>query len=110
MLKTPFFPRQIALCESMNWKEWSGYHAVSSYLVLHDSEYFAFRNSAGLLDVTPLFKYRVRGKDAAAYLAQIMVRDITKLSVGRVTYLCWCNHEGNVVDDGTVMRRGEEDF
>ena len=110
MLKTPFFPRQIALCESMNWKEWSGYHAVSSYLVLHDAEYFAFRNSAGLLDVTPLFKYRVRGKDAAAYLAQIMVRDITKLGVGRVTYLCWCNHEGKVVDDGTVMRRGEEDF
>ena len=110
MLKTPFFPRQTALCESMNWKEWSGYHAVSSYLVLHDSEYFAFRNSAGLLDVTPLYKYRVRGKDAAAYLSQIMVRDITKLGVGRVTYLCWCNHEGKVVDDGTVMRRGEEDF
>ena len=110
MIKTPFFPRQIALCESMNWKEWSGYCAVSSYLVLHDMEYFAFRNAAGLLDVTPLFKYRVRGKDAAAYLAQIMVKDITKLSVGRVTYLCWCNHEGKVVDDGTVMRRGEEDF
>ena len=110
MLKTPFFPRQIELCESMNWKEWSGYHAVSSYLVLHDQEYFAFRNAAGLLDVTPLFKYRVRGKDAADYLAQIMVRDITKQSVGRVAYLCWCNHEGKVVDDGTVMRRGEEDF
>ena len=110
MIKTPFFPRQIALCESMHWKEWSGYYAVSSYLVLHDMEYFAFRNAAGLLDVTPLFKYRVRGKDAAAYLAQIMVKDITRLSVGRVTYLCWCNHEGKVVDDGTVMRRGEEDF
>ncbi len=110
MLKTPFFPRQVALCESMNWKEWAGYHAVSSYQVFHDAEYFAFRNAAGLLDVTPLFKYRVRGKDAAAYLAQIMVRDITKLAVGRVTYLCWCNHEGKVVDDGTVMRRGEEDF
>ena len=89
MLKSPFFPRQTALCESMNWKEWAGYHAVSSYQVLHDAEYFAFRNAAGLLDVTPLFKYRVRGKDAAAYLSQIMVRDITKLGVGRVTYLCW---------------------
>lgn len=110
MLKTPFFPRQLALCESMNWKEWAGYHAVSSYLVLHDAEYYAFRHAAGLLDVTPLFKYRVQGKDAAAYLAQIMVKDITRLSVGRVTYLCWCNHEGKVIDDGTVMRRGEEDF
>ncbi len=110
MLKTPFFPRTAALCESMNWKEWAGYHAVSSYLVFHDVEYYAFRNSAGLLDVTPLFKYRVRGKDAAVYLSQIMVRDITKLRVGRATYLCWCDHDGKVIDDGTVMRRGEEDF
>lgn len=110
MRKTPFFPRQLALCESMHWKEWSGYHAVSSYLTLHDAEYFAFRNAAGLLDVTPLFKYRVRGKDAATYLAQIMVKDITRLAVGRVTYLCWCDHDGKVIDDGTVMRRGEDDF
>jgi len=94
----------------MNWKEWAGYHAVSSYQVLHDSEYFAFRNSAGLLDVTPLFKYHVHGKDAESYLSQIMVKDITKLGVGRVSYLCWCTHEGKVVDDGTVMRRGKEDF
>lgn len=110
MLKTPFFPRVSALCESMNWKEWAGYHAVSSYLTLHDAEYFAFRNSAGLLDVTPLFKYRVQGKDAAEYLAQIMVRDISTLPIGRATYLCWCDHDGKVIDDGTVMRRGEEDF
>jgi len=100
----------IDLCESMNWKEWAGYHAVSSYKVLHDSEYHAFRNSTGLLDVTPLFKYHVRGKDAAAFLSQIMVKDIRKLKVGRVSYLCWCTDEGKVVDDGTVMRRGEEEF
>jgi len=94
----------------MNWKEWAGYYAVSSYEVLHDVEYFAFRNSAGLLDVTPLHKYRVQGKDAAVYLSQIMVRDITKLKIGRVAYLCWCTHEGKVVDDGTVMRLGGEEF
>ena len=109
-IATPFFPRTSELCTSMKWKEWAGYYAVSSYDVLHDWEYYAFRNSAGLLDVTPLFKYRVRGKDAAAYLSQIMVRDITKLKIGRVVYLCWCTHEGKVVDDGTVMRRDEDDF
>lgn len=73
-------------------------------------EYFAFRNSAGLLDITPLFKYRVEGPDAAAFLARIMVRDISKLKVGRVTYCCWCTDDGKVVDDGTVMRRGENHF
>jgi len=100
----------LELCTSMKWKEWAGYYAVSSYQVIHDPEYFAFRNSAGLLDVTPLFKYKVQGKDAAAYLSQIMVRNIRKLNVGRVVYLCWCTHEGKVVDDGTVMRRADQEF
>jgi len=97
-------------CSSMSWKEWAGYYAVSSYEVLHDLEYQAFRNSAGLLDVTPLFKYQVKGKDAARYLSQIMVRDITKMKEGRVTYLCWCTDEGKVIDDGTVMCRSSDEF
>ncbi len=109
-VKTPFFPRTEALCTSMKWKEWAGYYAASSYHTPHDSEYFAFRNAAGLLDVTPLFKYQVKGRDAAAFLSRLMVKDIRKLKVGRVAYCCWCTHEGKVVDDGTVMRYGENDF
>lgn len=109
-IQTPFFPRTSKLCASMKWKEWAGYYAVSSFETFHDSEYFAFRNSAGLLDVTPLFKYSVKGPDAAAFLSRIMVRNISKLEVGRVSYSCWCNDDGKVVDDGTVMRRSEEEF
>lgn len=109
-IKSPFHSRTSVLCESMNYKEWAGYYAVSSYLVHHDMEYFAFRNSAGLLDITPLYKYSVKGPDAAAFLSRIMVKDITKLKVGRVSYCCWCTADGKVVDDGTVMRRGEEEF
>jgi aminomethyltransferase len=107
---TPFFPRTSALCHSMKYKEWAGYYAVSSYEVHHDSEYYAFRNSAGLLDVTPLFKYHVSGPDAARFLSRIMVRDISKLGIGKVSYCCWCDDHGKVIDDGTVMRRGENEF
>lgn len=109
-IPTPFFPRTSKLCESMNWKSWAGYYAVSSYKTLHDAEYFAFRNAAGLLDITPLFKYSVTGPDAAAFLSRIMVRNINKLKTGRVAYCCWCTDAGKVVDDGTVMRRGENEF
>ncbi len=109
-IKTPFFPRTSELCDSMQWKEWAGYYAASSYGIPHDAEYFAFRNAAGLLDVTPLFKYKVTGPDAAKYLSRIMVRNIEKLKVGRVTYCCWCTEDGKVVDDGTVMRRDENEF
>jgi len=105
MIKTPFFDRQLALCKSMRWKLWSGYYAVDSYLVHHDQEYFAIRSAAGLLDISPICKYIVSGKDSAAFLAQVMTRDITRQKVGRVTYTCWCDDAGKVVGDGTVMRR-----
>ncbi|MCH7963091.1 MAG: aminomethyl transferase family protein [Bacteroidetes bacterium] len=94
----------------MNWKEWAGYYAVSSYETLHDSEYFAFRYSAGLLDITPLYKYSVKGPDAAAFISRIVVKNINKLGIGRVSYCCWCTDDGKVIDDGTVMRRSEHEF
>jgi aminomethyltransferase len=94
----------------MKYKEWAGYYAVCSYDTLHEPEYIAFRNSAGVLDVTPLFKYRVTGPDAAAFLSRIMVRNIAKLEIGKVSYCCWCDDHGKVIDDGTVMRRAEQEF
>jgi len=88
----------------MRWKDWGGYHAVCYYGDDHESEYYAFRHSAGLLDVTPLFKYEVTGPDAPRFLARIMARNVAKLKVGRVTYVCWCDDAGMVIDDGTVSR------
>jgi aminomethyltransferase len=101
---SPFHPRTSELCHSLRWKDWAGYYAVCSYTEHHEPEYYAFRHSAGLLDVTPLFKYEVYGPDAPRFLARIMARNVAKLKVGRVTYVCWCDDEGKVVDDGTVAR------
>ena len=94
----------------MRWKDWAGYFAVCSYDAYHEREYFAFRHAAGLMDVTPLFKYEIQGPQAALFLSRVMVRNITKLKVGQVTYCCWCDDEGKVVDDGTVWRLGETHF
>jgi len=94
----------------MLWKEWSGYYAVKTYEVVHTPEYFAFRHAAGLLDVTPLFKYRVTGADASKFLSRVMVKNINKLKEGRVSYCCWCNDAGKVIDDGTVMHISENEF
>lgn len=109
-IPTPFHPRTSDLCTSMFWKEWAGYHAVRSFDTCHEREYFAFRNGAGVIDVTPLYKYEVRGPGAAALLARMTVRDIRTLKVGRVTYLCWCDDDGKVVDDGTVSRLDEDHY
>ncbi|RLA23743.1 MAG: aminomethyl transferase family protein, partial [Gammaproteobacteria bacterium] len=84
---TPFHPRTAELCTSLLFKDWAGYYTVSSYDTGHEREYYALRNAAGLIDVSPMFKYDVRGKDAAAFLSRVMVKDINKLDVGRCTYL-----------------------
>jgi len=109
-IPTPFFPRTSELCTSMRWKDWAGYYAVSSFDSGHDREYFAFRHAAGLLDVTPLYKYEVTGKDAGLFLARVMSKDVRKLDQGQVTYLCWCDEAGQVVDDGTVSRLDENHY
>lgn len=105
---TPFHERTAALCKSYRWKDWAGYHAVSFYNVCHSTEYMAFRHSAGLLDVTPLFKYDVRGKDAAKFLSRVMARDVHKIKENQVSYSCWTDGEGKILDDGTVMHLGED--
>jgi aminomethyltransferase len=109
-IPTPFHERTQPLCSSYRWKDWSGYCAVCSYDTSHEREYFAFRESAGLLDVSPLFKYEVHGPDAAALLSRMMVRDVSKLKVGRVGYSCWCDDYGKVIDDGTVTRLDDDHY
>ena len=82
---TAFHPRTSALCESMSWRDWAGYFAVSAYEVHHDREYNAIRNAAALIDVSPLFKYTVTGKDAARLVDRIVTRDARKMAVGQVS-------------------------
>ena len=107
---TPFHSRTSALCTSYRWKDWAGFYAVCSYDTNHDREYFAFRHAAGLLDVSPLFKYRVVGSEAAEFLAFVMARDIRRVKPFQVSYCCFCDGKGKVIDDGTVARLGETDY
>jgi len=94
-IPTPFHPRTSELCSSLLWKEWAGYFAIRSFDVHFDREYYAFRYAAGMIDVTPLYKYDVRGPDATDYLNRIVVRNISKLKQNQVAYLCWCDDDGS---------------
>lgn len=105
---TPFHSRTSALCTSHNWRTWSGYLVASSYDVVHDYEYHAIRNAAALIDVSPLFKYDTRGKDALRLVNRVITRDATKCAVGQAIYTCLCDGEGKVIQDGTVFRLAED--
>ena len=101
---TAFHERTFPLCHSLNYREWSGYYTVSVYEVHHEHEYNAIRNAAALIDISPLYKYLVTGKDATKLVNRVITRDINKVKVGQVTYCCWCDEEGKVIDDGTISR------
>jgi len=101
---TAFHDRTFALCQSLNYREWSGYYTVSVYEVHHDHEYNAIRNAAALIDITPLYKYLITGKGATKLVNRVITRDINKVAVGQVIYCCWCDEQGKVIDDGTITR------
>jgi len=107
---TAVHERTFRLCESLNYREWSGYYAVSAYETHHEHEYNAIRNAAALIDISPLFKYRVTGKDATRLVDRIVTRDMRKVSVGQVLYTPWCDESGKVIDDGTVSRLSENTY
>ena len=107
---TAFYPRESALNRKLAWGEWSGYFAAACYADFHDIEYNAVREAAAVFDVSPLYKYVVRGPDAQRLLDRVITRDATKLAVDQVAYTPWCDERGKVIDDGTVTRLEDEAY
>jgi aminomethyltransferase len=107
---TPFHARTAALCASHAWRRWAGSVVASSYELSHEREYHAIRSAAALFDISPLYKYLVRGTDAARLLDRVMTRDVARTQPGQVLYTPWCDGAGKVLDDGTITRLDGEAF
>jgi aminomethyltransferase len=111
MIRTsPFHERTSALNTTGLWEHWSGTLATTRYQMSEKFEYFAIRNAAGMFDSSPLYKYRVTGPDAEAFLAGVLARDIRACGVGHAQYTAWLDDRGFVVEDGVVLRMGPSDF
>ena len=107
---SPFHTRTGPLNQSHEWRNWSGYLSASLYELNHEREYYAIRNSAALIDVSPLYKYDFRGQDALRALNRILTRNLERCAVGQVMYTAWCDDDGKVIDDGTVTRLANDHF
>lgn len=105
-----FHARTLELCESLSYRDWAGYYAVSAYETHHEHEYNAIRNASALIDISPLYKYIVSGPDAMRLVNRVITRDASRMSIGQVYYTPWCDEDGKVIDDGTVTRLGEQVF
>lgn len=109
-IPSPLHSRTAPLCQTQEWRDWAGYLSAITYQPSHEVEYFAVRNAAGLIDVSPLYKYEVTGPDAQRLVNRVMTRDIVKCRVGQVMYSPWCDEDGKVIDDGTISRLGHQHF
>ena len=107
---SPFHRRTSAANQTSLWSHWSGYLAAEKYQVAEKFEYFAIRNSAGMFDSSPLYKYRIRGRDAERFLGGVLARDIRTCRPGQAQYTIWCDDRGFVVEDGVILRHADDDF
>ncbi|HEY7822489.1 MAG TPA: aminomethyl transferase family protein, partial [Acidimicrobiia bacterium] len=108
--QTPFHSRTSAVNKTGLWSHWAGYLAADRYQMSDKFEYFAVRNSVGVFDTSPLFKYRISGDGAERYLAGVLTRDIRRCRPGQAQYTVWCDDDGWVIEDGVVLRLAEGSF
>ena len=103
--ETTFHPRTSELTKS--FVEYRGYwlpHCFDNEGAI--AEYWACREQAAVMDLSPLRKWEVLGPDAETLIQHAITRDARRLSVGQVTYTAVCNETGGMIDDATVYRLG----
>ena len=106
---TAFHERTSAL--TRNVVEYKGYWLPQVYSQNGAiEEYWACRQKAVVLDLSPLRKFEVTGPDAEALMQYTLTRDVKKLSVGQVVYSAMCYEHGGMIDDGTLFRLGKDNF
>jgi aminomethyltransferase len=107
---TPFHPRLSELNDQGLYTHWQGTLSPLRYSHAPKHEYFAVRNSVGVFDTSPLYKYAVRGPDAERLLAGALVRDVKACRPGQAHYTAWCDDQGFVMHDGVVFRHSADEF
>ena len=107
--ETGFHPRTLE--HTRNFTEYAGYWLANSY-TKHGAigEYWACREGAAVIDLSPLRKYEVLGPDAELLMQTCVTRNIRRLAVGQVVYTAMCYENGGMIDDGTVFRLGQDNF
>jgi sarcosine oxidase subunit alpha len=68
------------------------------------------RNNVGMLDASTLGKFRIWGPDALKALQRVYVSDMSAISDGKIKYSAMCNEDGCILDDGVVVKRGDNDY
>ncbi|MBW8787500.1 MAG: DUF1989 domain-containing protein [Rhizobium leguminosarum] len=107
--ETAFHPRLSAL--TRDYTEYRGFWLPNRFSSEGPvEEYWACRERAAVIDLSPLRKFEVTGPDAEELLQYCLTRDVRKLSTGQVVYSAMCYENGGMIDDGTLFRLGDKNF
>ncbi|HWU60468.1 MAG TPA: DUF1989 domain-containing protein [Ensifer sp.] len=107
--ETAFHPRLSAM--TRDFTEYRGFWLPNRFSSEGPiEEYWACRERAALIDLSPLRKFEVTGPDAEELLQYCLTRDVRKLSTGQVVYSAMCYEHGGMIDDGTLFRLGDKNF
>ena len=94
-----------------NFIDYNGYWLANNYNNYGAiKEYTACRESAIVTDLSPLRKFEITGPDAENLMQLALTRNIKKLSIGQVVYSAMCYENGCMIDDGTLLRLGKDNF
>ena len=106
---TPFHNSSSKDVSSGFWYGWGEFVIPDVYSSMHE-ELYAIRNSAAIIDMSPLPKMVISGPDSTKLLDKLMTRNISKLTIGRCIYAPWCNEEGLLIGDGLIFRLSLEEY
>lgn len=107
--QTGFHERTSAL--TRDFAEYNGFWIPNSYRDHGpENEYWACREGAIVMDLSALRKFEVLGPDAEALLQYCLTRNVRKLAAGQVVYSAMCYDTGGMIDDGTLLKLGPDNF
>ena len=94
-----------------NFIEYNGYWLANCFAAAGPiEEYTACRESAVIMDLSPLRKFEINGPDAEALCQYVFTRNMKTLPIGGVVYTAMCYEHGGMIDDGTVFRLARDNF
>lgn len=103
--RTSLYDTHVALGAKM--VEFSGWEMPVQYKGILD-EHRAVRNAAGLFDIDHMGQVRVTGRDALAYLNQLLTANFSDIALDTAKYAVMCYADGTCVDDTFVYRLDNE--
>jgi sarcosine oxidase subunit alpha len=92
-----------------NWMDHGDWRRPRDYGSV-EQEYRAIRERVGMIDVSTLGRFEVKGKDSSKFLDMVLGHVYSTLKVGKARYASMFTEGGIVLDDGIAARLSEDEY